>query len=380
MAQDYYKILGVERNATEDEIKSAYRKLVKQYHPDLHPNDPEAATKFKEINEANEVLSDPEKRKQYDFELDNPGFSGAQGGGFGGGFSSGFGGFSDIFGDIFSQFTGGQSSRQSVKAKGQDIQLEMTLSFLDAAKGCRKEVTYTRKAPCASCNGTGAKNGTAYTKCSKCNGTGQVQYVSGSSFFRTVSTRACPDCGGTGRKVTEKCTVCNGKGYSNISEKFNIDIPAGADTNSYIQKRNMGHASVSGGEPGDLIIVFKVLPHKIFKRKNFDLYIDLPISFKTACLGGKVKIPTLDSTQTLEIPEGTQNGKVFTLRGKGIRSRYETGNLYVTVNVEIPTRLSKKQKADIMEAMSTVELKQTSKMNDFDKDLQSLYGENAYND
>ena len=379
MAQDYYKILGVGKNATDDEIKSAYRKLVKQDHPDLHPNDEAAAAKFKEINEAHEVLSDPQKRSQYDYEQEHPNAFGGNGGAGGfSGFSSDFGGFSDIFGDIFSQFSGGSSTRSNVKQKGQDVTLEMTLSFLDAAKGCRKEVTYTRKAPCTSCNGTGAKNGTAYTKCSKCNGTGQVQYVSGSSFFRTVSTRACPDCGGTGKKITEKCTVCGGKGYSNVSEKFTIDIPSGADTNSYIQKRNMGNASLQGGEAGDLIIVFKVLPHKIFKRKNFDLYVDLPISFKTACLGGKVKVPTLDETYTLDIPEGTQNGKVFLIRGKGIRSRYETGNIYVTVSVEIPTKLSKQQKSDILSAFDSVDLKQTSKMNDYDKEMQSLYGEKAY--
>ena len=378
MAQDYYKILGVEKNATDDEIKSAYRKLVKQYHPDLHPNDEQAAAKFKEINEANEVLSDPKKRQQYDYELEHPYAQNA--GGFGGFSGADFsGGFSDIFGDIFSHFTGGSgSSAGSVKQKGQDVTLEVQLSFLDAAKGCHKEVSYTRKAPCASCNGTGAKNGTAYTKCSKCNGSGQIQYVSGSSFFRTVSTRACPDCGGTGRKITEKCTVCNGKGYSNVTEKVSFDIPAGADKNSYIQKRNMGNASMFGGDPGDLFVTFKVLPHKLFKRENFDLYVDLPISFKTACLGGKVKIPTLDSAYVLDIPEGTQSGKVFMIRGKGIRSRYETGNIYVTVSVEVPTKLSKQQKAEITSSLDSVDIKQTSKMFDYDKELQSLYGEKAY--
>ena len=377
MAQDYYKILGVEKNATEDEIKSAYRKLVKQYHPDLHPNDPNAAAKFKEINEANEVLSDPEKRKKYDFEQEHPYAAGS--GGFGGGFSDFGGGFSDIFGDIFSQFTGGgASSAESVRPKGQNVELELTLSFLDAAKGCHKDVSYTRRKPCAACNGTGADKGTAYTKCSKCGGSGQIQYVSGSSFFRTVSTRPCPDCGGTGKKITTKCSVCGGKGYGNESETFSFDVPAGCDSNSYIKKRGRGHASTKGGEPGDLIVIFKVLPHKIFKRKDFDLYVELPISFKTACLGGTVKIPTLDNTIELDIPEGTQTGKTFLLRGKGIRSRTTIGNLYVTVLVETPSKLTKQQKTDLISAFESIDLKQTAKMSDYDKNLQSLYGEKAY--
>lgn len=377
MAQDYYKILGVEKNASADEIKSAYRKLAKQYHPDLHPNDENAAAKFKEINEANEVLSDPQKRQQYDYELEHPNAFGGGAGGFGG-FSGDFGGFSDIFGDIFGSFSGGRRSTQYVKEKGQDVTLEMTLSFLDAAKGCHKDLSYQRKAPCSSCKGTGAKNGTAYTTCSKCNGTGQVQFVQGSSFFRTVSTRPCPDCGGTGKKITEKCTDCSGRGYSTVTENLSFDIPAGADTNSYIQKRNMGHASMHGGEPGDLIVVFKVLPHKIFKRKDFDLYVDLPISFATACLGGKVKIPTLESTYTLDIPEETQTGKVFIIRGKGIKGRNGSGNLYVTVTVETPKKLTRQQKADLLSLSNTFDLKQSTKMSDYDRDLQSLYGEKAF--
>ncbi len=219
MAKNYYEILGVSKTATQDEIKTAYRKLARQYHPDLHPNDEEAAKKFKEINEANETLSDPEKRKQYDFQLEHPeaangGFGGFGGsGGFsgfgGGGFS---GGFSDIFGDIFGQFTGGGRGETEDRS-GEDITVEVELSFLDAAKGCKKEITYTRKEPCADCRSTGAKNGTAYKTCEKCHGKGSIQYASGNSIFRTISTRACDACNGTGRIITEKCSVCGGKGY-----------------------------------------------------------------------------------------------------------------------------------------------------------------------
>ena len=375
MAKTHYETLGVNKNATQDEIKTAYRKLARQYHPDLHPNDEECAKKFKEINEANEILSDPEKRKQYDFELENPGAK-AFGGGGAGGFG-GFGGFSDIFGDIFSQFTGGGSARAQDRT-GQDITIEVELSFLDAAKGCKKDVTYTRKEPCKDCNSTGAKNGTAYKTCQKCRGSGTVQYASGSSMFRTIRTAVCDACGGSGKNITEKCGTCGGKGYQRKSTTVHFDIPVGADTGSYMKKRGYGEASTMGGNPGDLIVVFKVAPHKIFKRKNYDLYVELPIDFKTAALGGKVKVPTLDNVTTLDIPEGTQTGKVFTIRGKGISSRMGSGNLYVTVTVEVPTKLSRAQKQRLMDFDSDMELKQYDKMKKFDDSVKSLYGETPY--
>lgn len=375
MAQDYYKILGVDKKATQDEIKSQYRKLARQYHPDLHPNDEACAAKFKEINEANEVLSDPQKRAQYDYELENPYAS--QGGFDGVGFSGFSGGFGDIFGDIFSQFTGG-GSRQATNTKGVDRTIEVTLSFLDAAKGCKKEISYQRKEPCADCKSTGAKNGTAYKTCEKCHGSGQIQYTVNAGFFKTVSSKICPECNGTGKKITEKCSKCSGKGYNRTTTKLTIDIPAGADTKSYIKKRNMGDASTNGGEPGDLYIVFTVQPHKIFKRKNYDLYIDLPISYKTAVLGGQVIVPGIDDTFTIDIPEGTQNGKVFTIRGRGIKSRMGIGNMYITVNVEIPTKLSRTQKQKLESFDSEIELKQNAKMSDYNQNVQSLYGVKPY--
>ena len=375
MAQDYYKILGVDRKASQDEIKASYRKLVKQYHPDLHPNDAEAAAKFKEINEANEVLSDPKKRQQYDFELDNPGAS--QGfGGFGGGGASGFEGFGDIFSDIFGGFGG--SSRRESKQKGEDITIEVELSFLDAAKGCNKTVKYNRREPCSSCKGTGAKDGTKFTTCSRCKGTGKIQRVVGGGLFRMVNETVCPDCGGTGRNITEKCDVCGGKGYNVSSTTFSFDVPAGADTNSYIVKRGMGHASTRGGETGDLIVVFKVTSHKIFKRKDFDLYVELPISYMTACLGGNVKVPTLDNAVDIDIPEGTQSGRVITVRGKGIKSRRGTGNLYVTVTVETPSKLSRTQKDLLKKLEAESDVRQTAKMADYKKNVESLYGVDPY--
>lgn len=381
MAKNYYEILGVDSKASQADIKSAYRKLVKQYHPDLHPNDPNAAAKFKEINEANEVLSDEQKRAAYDYELANPGasnFGGFSGQGFGG-----FGGFSDIFNDFFSGFGGGSSSQRTAeKEKGKDITVEVSLSFLDAAKGCVREISYSRKERCNSCSGTGAKGGSAYKKCDKCGGSGKVQYTAGSGFFRTVSVRACPDCGGTGKKIIEKCPDCGGKGWTTTKSPtvVRIEIPAGADTNSYMRKKGYGHASTTGGEPGDLIIVFKVLPHKIFKRDLFDLYVDLPLSYTTCVLGGKVKIPTLDNAIEYDIPSGTQPGKQFVLRGKGINSSRGVGNLYVTVSVEVPNSVSRAQRKALEEFAENSELKQCPKMKQYNENLESLYGVKAYSD
>ena len=376
MAKDYYQILGVDKNATQDDIKKAYRTLVKKYHPDLHPGDSAAAEKFKEINEANEILSDENKRKQYDFEREHPGMGGAGGfGGFGG--TGGFGGFEDIFGDIFGGGFGGRS-RPQAKVKGDDITLELTLSFLDAAKGCKKEIVYTRNEPCSDCKGTGAKGGTAYKTCEKCGGTGQVQYTTGNGFFRSVSVRACDECNGTGKKIIDKCATCGGKGYNKAKTAFSVDIPAGADTGSYIRKAGYGEASKNGGPAGDLIIVIKVEPSKIFRRKNFDLYVDLPISFKTAALGGKVKVPLIDETLEYTIPEGTQNGKIFFVRGKGIQTKRGTGDLYISVTIEVPTKLTKAQRKEIEDFDESVDIKQYGKMFEYKENMEKMYGKNPY--
>lgn len=376
MAKNYYETLGVPQNASSDDIKKAYRKLVKEYHPDLHPNDPSCAEKFKEINEANEILSDEKKRKQYDFELEHPSASAGGFGGFGGG---GFGGFEDIFGDIFSSFTGGgRSTGASAKTRGQDITIELKLSFLDAAKGTKREITYNRNAPCQTCKGTGAKGGSAYKTCPKCGGTGQVQYVNNNGIFRSVNVRPCDECNGTGKKIIEQCPDCKGKGYTRSTTKITIDIPAGADTGSYMKKRGYGEASRNGGDPGDLIIVFTVEPSKIFKRKGFDLYVEVPISYKTAVLGGKVEVPTIDDTFSYSIPEGTQSGKVFMVRGKGIRTSRRIGDLYIVVNVEVPTKLSRDQKNKLNDLDDGLELKQYSSMRQYRDNIETLYGKNPY--
>ncbi len=370
---NYYDILGVKKDATQDEIKSAYRKLVKQYHPDLHPGDANCAAKFKEVNEANEVLSDPQKRRQYDFEQEHPNM-----GGFNFGGDGGFGGFGDIFGDIFSQFTGGSSGYTERNTKGQDVTLELELSFLDAAKGCKRDVTYVRKEPCSACKSTGAKNGTQYSTCKNCGGSGQVQYMSGGGIFRSISVKACPECSGTGKKITEKCDACSGRGYNKKNTTVTLDIPAGADTNSYMKKRGYGDASTKGGDAGDLIVVFKVLSHKMFVRKGYDIFIELPISYKTAVLGGKVMIPTLEDAIEFSIPEGTQSGKKFIVRGKGIKSRQGTGDMYVTVTIEVPTRISRSQKASLEKFDADVDFKQYDKIKRYDADMKSLFGVDSY--
>lgn len=376
MAKDYYKILGVDKNATSDEIKKAYRAQVKKYHPDLHPGDAAAAEKFKELNEANEVLSDEKKRKNYDTFGDPNGGMGGFGGGGASGFG-GFGGFEDIFGDIFGGF-GGSRTRTQTKTKGEDITIEVSLSFLDAAKGCRREIVYTRNQPCSDCKGTGAKDGKAYKTCDKCGGTGQVQYTSSNGFFRSVNVRPCDECRGTGKKIIDACKTCSGRGYVKATTKLTLDIPAGADTGSYIRKVGYGEASRNGGAAGDLIVVMKVEPSKIFKRKNFDLYVEVPISFTLAALGGKIRIPLIDDTIDYTIPEGTQSGKIFLVRGKGIKSSRGTGDLYIVVTVEVPTKLSKEQKKILEELADATEYKQSPQMKQFKDNVESMYGKDPY--
>lgn len=377
--KNYYETLGVEKNATPEQIKAAYRKLAMKYHPDRNQGDEAAAEKFKEINEAHETLSDQQKRAAYDYELEHPGM-----GGFGGGFNGGgFGGFEDIS-DIFSSIFGGGmggfggGARAQRSTVGEDIQREMTLSFMDAAKGCKKTFTYSRNEPCNACKGTGAKNGTAFSTCSRCQGKGIIQQVQNTMFGRTIRQSPCPDCGGLGKKITDKCPECKGKGAQRKETTLTIDIPAGVDTGSYMKKRGMGQA-IQGGAPGDLIILFRVEPHKIFVRDRFDLKIDLPISFKMAALGGTVKVPSIDDTFDFTIPEGTQSGTVFTVRGKGIRSaRNGTGNLIIRVIVEVPSKLSKEQKKELEEWEDGTDIKQYDRMKRYQDNVEALYGDKPY--
>lgn len=373
--KNYYEILGVSKTASADEIKAAYRKLARQYHPDLHPDDPTCAAKLKEINEANETLSDPQKRQQYDYELDHPYSS--QGFGSAGGFSGGgFANFGDIFSDIFG--FGRSDSGPPRQQRGKDIAYEVELSFLDAALGCTKEITYTRKDKCPSCRGTGAKNGTALKQCPKCNGAGKVSISSGSGLFRTVTFRTCDECKGQGRLITEICTACRGKGTATVNTTVKFEVPSGADNGSYIKRSGFGEVPDNGGEPGDLLMYFKVKPHRIFKRKEFDLYVTVPISFQTACLGGKVMIPSLDKPFEFDIPEGTQSGKEFIIRGKGVPYRSRHGDMHIIITVETPSRLTKEQKEALEKLCRDMDKKSNPHIQTYKDNMGKEFGIDPY--
>lgn len=355
--KDYYKILGVDKKATQDEIKSAYRKLAKQYHPDLHPNDSECAKKFKEVNEAYETLGDQNKRANYDqfgSADGNPfgagGFGGS--GGFGG-FSGNFGGFEDIF-DIFSSFGGGARTRTSgVQVQGEDIVVNVTLSFKEAIFGCEKIFKVNKLDKCDSCNGTGAKNGREYSTCPDCHGSGQV-HVTQNTFFGQMSTVApCKTCNATGKIIKEKCPNCSGKGSIKTVQEIKVNIPAGIDDGQVLTMRGKGNASIKSGPNGDLVINVRVEQHPILVRDGFNLLLELPIPFTTAYLGGKVKIPTADGFYDLEIPALTQPNTVFKLKNKGVKflQREGSGDLLVTVRVEMPKEMSRKDK-ELVEQIS----------------------------
>ena len=372
--KNYYDILGVAKTASQDEIKSAYRKLALKYHPDRKPGDEAAAEKFKEVNEAHTVLSDPEKRKQYDFELEHPGMGGAFSGGnpFSGGFAEGFGDLGDIFSSMFGGGFGRGSARQP--SRGANIEQTIRLSFLDAIKGCTKEISYFRNEPCKSCGGTGAKGGTAYQKCAKCGGTGRIKYQQDSIFGRTIQVGVCPDCGGTGRKITEKCPDCKGTGSVRAQTRFTVNIPAGVDSDSSLRKRGYGQAAPNGGEPGDLYLYFQIEPHRLLKRQDKDLYVTVPISFRTAVLGGKIQVPGIDDTHELTVPAGTASGTRFCIRGKGVRTVNGTGNLYVDVQIDIPEKLTREQTKKLEEFESSIPLKSCDNMQRYANNLSALYG------
>ncbi|NLN66487.1 MAG: molecular chaperone DnaJ [Clostridiaceae bacterium] len=342
--RDYYEVLGVDRNASEADLKKAYRKLAKQYHPDINPDNKEAEAKFKEISEAYAVLSDPQKRQQYD----RFGHAGMNGAGFD---FSGFGGFDFGFGDIFESFFGGspfgRSSRQrSGPTRGADLRYAMEITFNEAAFGVSKEFRVNRMQSCHVCSGTGAKPGTSPQTCKHCNGTGQVRYAQATPFGQMVNMRACDVCQGQGTLIPHPCEECRGSGRVQKNVKLNIDIPAGIDDNQTISLRGEGEPGTKGGPSGDLYVTIRVKPHPIFSREGYNIICEVPITFTQAALGAELDIPTLEGTIKYSIPEGTQTGTVFRLRNKGIKHLRSNskGDLYVKVNVEVPTKLSSKQK------------------------------------
>lgn len=373
--KNYYDILGVNKNASDDEIKKAYRNLAKKYHPDLNPGNKEAAEKLKEVNQAYGVLSDKTKKQNYDSYGDENGPQGF--GGFGSGGFSGFGGFGGAdfgdFGDIFSNifggaFGGGRSSRRaSAQAQGVDIQVKMKLSFVEAAFGVKKNINLNRSETCPHCKGTGAKNGTDFTTCSKCSGTGTVRQAQNTPFGQVVSEGICPDCHGTGKKIKEKCSYCNGNGVTRENRNIEINIPGGIANDQVLTLRGQGEAGRNGGPAGDMQILIQVENHKLLKREGYDVYVDVPISFTEALLGAKVKIPGIDETLELTIPELTQTGTILTVKGKGtkILNKNAYGDLFAKITVELPKSLDKKEKQALQELEKSISKNQYAKKKAF---------------
>lgn len=352
--RDYYEVLEVDKGASEADLKKAYRKLAKKYHPDVNPDDKVAEAKFKEINEAYEVLSDSQKRARYDqyghAGTDPNGFGGFQGGGFG---DFDFGGIGDIFETFFGgSGMGGRSGRnRNGPQKGADLKYAMEIAFEEAAFGIEREITINRLESCVTCGGTGAKAGSSPSTCKHCGGSGQVQYKQNTPFGQFVNIKTCDICHGEGKIITDPCKTCSGKGKVRKSVKIKINVPSGIDDGQTISLRGEGEHGTKGGPNGDLYITIRVRPHPLFQRQGNDVLCDVPITFVQAALGAELEVPTLDGKVKYSIPEGTQTGSIFRLKSKGIP--YLRGNgrgdQYVKVIVEVPKKLNEKQKALLRE-------------------------------
>ena len=360
--RDYYEVLGVSKDAGADDIKKAYRKMAMKYHPDRNPGDKEAEEKFKEVGEAYEVLSDPDKKARYD----QYGFAGVDpnfgaGGGYGGGGFGGFGDFSDL-GDIFGDFFGGggrsRGNAQSAPRRGENVMSRLELTFEEAAFGCEKEVATPRIENCPNCNGTGSADGVIET-CSQCHGSGQVRTVQNFMGMQMQSTATCPSCNGRGKIIKTPCSTCKGKGKVRRTNRVKVKIPAGVDAGQSVRVRGEGGVGSNGGPNGDLLVEIYIKRHPIFTRQDTDVLCEVPISFTQAALGATIRVPTLDGMVDYEIPEGTQTGREFILRDKGIpevgNSR-RRGNERFTVVVETPTRLTKEQKDLLRQLDGTMEV------------------------
>lgn len=347
--RDYYEVLGIDKSASEDEIKKAYRQCAKKYHPDLHPGDKEAEARFKEVNEAYEVLSDSNKKARYD-QFGHAGVDPNYGAGAGGGaYNVDFGDLGDIFGSFFGGgFGGGFGGRSNPNAprRGNDVTASVAVAFEEAAFGCKKTVSITRIENCSECGGSGAEKGTSPVTCPVCNGTGQVRTTQRTPFGVMQSQRACDRCGGRGKTVEKPCKTCGGKGKIRHTFKKEIDIPAGIDDDQSFAIRGFGDVGMNGGPSGDLIIGVTVRPHPIFERRGYDVWCDIPVTFAQAALGGEVVVPTLDGKVEYNLHEGTQPGDIFKLANRGIPriNGGGRGNQFVRITVEVPRNLSGSQK------------------------------------
>lgn len=387
--RDYYEVLGVSKGAGEDEIKKAYRKLARQYHPDLHPDDADCAEKFKEVNEAYEVLSNPDKKQRYDqfgHAGVDPSYGGGGAGGFGGGFGSGFGGgfsdmgdiFDNIFGGAFgSSFSGGGSSRSTANSprRGQDVMSGVTISFMEACTGKKQhDIHIQRMERCSECSGTGASAGSSPETCPDCGGAGAVKVTQRTPFGAISSTKPCSRCGGKGKIIKNPCSKCNGQGRVQVSKHIKVDIPAGIDNGQTLRVAGEGNSGVNNGPNGNLNVTITVKPDPIFNRDGYDVYCDIPITFTQAVLGDEIIVPTIDGNVKYTISEGTQTGTVFRLRGKGIKriNRADRGDQYVTVNVEVPKSLSKEQKEHLRKFDESLNEKNYQKRSSFTEKMREF--------
>ncbi len=373
--RDYYEVLGVGRDAGEEDIKKAYRKLAIKLHPDKNPGDKSAEEKFKELGEAYEVLSDPQKRAAYD-QYGHAAFdprTRAGRGGFGGGFHDPFDIFREVFGgaNIFDEFFGGGRSDPTQAQRGDDLRYDLEISFEEAAQGAEREITVTKPEPCDVCHGSGLEEGSRVRTCSACGGRGQI--VSSRGIFSIAQT--CPHCQGAGRVIDHPCKACRGAGRRERSSKIKLRIPAGVDTGSRLRSAGNGEAGLRGGPPGDLYVVLHVRPHEIFHRDGDDLLCEVPVSFVQAALGDEIEVPTLDGKATIRIPPGTQPGAMFRLKGKGIKNvqGYGRGDLHVRINVEVPTHLTAAQRAKLQEFAALCSGKETPMVQSFFEKAKNLF-------
>jgi molecular chaperone DnaJ len=349
--RDYYEVLGVDKNADDAELKKAYRKLAKKYHPDVNPGDKEAEAKFKEATEAYSILSDAEKRRQYD-QFGHAAFDGGAGGGAGGygGFDFNGADMGDIFGDLFGDlFGGGGRSRRADNGprRGANLRARINITFEDAVFGCNKELEITLKDECTSCHGSGAKAGTSPVTCTKCNGTGQIVYTQQSMFGMVRNVQTCPECNGSGKMIKDKCPNCRGTGYTSSRKKIQVTVPAGIDNGQSIRIREKGEPGINGGPRGDLLVEVNVARHPIFQREDMNIFSTAPITFAQAALGGEVRINTVDGEVTYEVKPGTQTDTRIRLKGKGVpslRNKNVRGDHYVTLVVQVPTNLNEEAK------------------------------------
>ncbi len=361
--RDYYEVLGLNKGANEADIKKAYRKLAKENHPDLHPGDKAAEERFKEINEAYEVLSDADKKARYDqygFAGVDPNYNAG-----GAGFEGGFGGFDvgDIFSSFFGGGFGGSTANRNGPRRGESIRVGVTVDFEDAAFGCEKKITFSRIETCPECGGNGCEKGTTPEVCPNCKGTGTVRQTRQTMFGTMQTTSECPQCGGKGKIIHQPCKNCHGTGTVRRQKTIAVNIPAGIDNNQTISLSGEGHAGSNGGPNGDLLITVSIRPHKTFTREGTSVFCSMNISVTNAILGAEVEVPTIDGTVKYKIPEGTQSGTVFRLRGKGIPfiQGNGRGDQFVTVNVDIPKSLTKEQRELVEKLAESLDGKSTFK-------------------